>query len=184
MLISSCLLQGTLQRSGVVQQSLARAGAAAQMSSGSGGRSRIRVPVAPASPAGKDVSCSAAAADGGRQQEAGSLACCRTDDSRPADATAAPHISAAAAAPAMVLLAPAALAVAAEGTAAASALHKRCARTAAADKPASKRRLPTRITRRNEAAWHPLAVQGPATSPFVQAELSMNGVCSASAAVT
>jgi hypothetical protein len=168
MLISSSLLQGTLQRSGVVQQFLARVGAAAQIPSGSGSRSRIRVPVAPASPAGENFSCSAAAVDGERQQEAGSLAHGCTDDSRPADAAAVPQQPAATAAPAVMLSAPAAAAALAEETTAASALHKRCAHAAAPHQPDSKRRLPKRITHRDEAAWHALAVQRPATVPFVQ----------------
>lgn len=176
MLISSSLLQGTLQRTGVVQQSLARAGAAAQVSNGSGGRSRIRVPVAPASPAGKDPSCSAAAVDSERQQETAGSAHGGTDDSRPADATVNPRLPAATAAPAVELSEAAA---AAEDTVAAPALHKRCAPTAAVQQTASKRRLPNRIARRDEVAWHALAAKRPATAPFVQVDVSVNVVCGA-----
>lgn len=184
MLISSSLLQGTLQRSGVVQQSLARAGAAAQILSGSGGRCRIRVPVAPASPAGEGFSFGAAAVDVERQQEAGSLAHGCIDDSEPVDATAAPHISAATAAPAVMLSAPAAaVAVAAKDTVVVGE-HKRSAPTAAVHQTARKRRLPTRITRRDEAMWHALAAKRPATAPLLQVHVSVNPVCVTSTGMT
>ena len=185
-LISSSLLQGTLQRSGVVQQSLSRAGAAAQFPSDSGGgsRNRIRVPVAPASPAGDCFSFGAAAVDVERQQEAGSLAHGCIDDSEPVDATAAPHISAATAAPAVMLSAPAAaVAVAAKDTVVARE-HERSAPTAAVHQTARKRRLPTRITRRDEAMWHASAAKRPATAPLVQVHVSVNPVCVTSTGMT